>query len=127
MSGLRIGRDIAERTSELAKAVIAVAASMPKNVASTHVAKQLVRAVTAIGANYEEARGAESRADFIHKLALAAKEARETIYWLELVSAELHDEAPRLARAIDETRQLAAILFASRRTAIANARTQSVS
>lgn len=48
------------------------------------VAKQLIRCGTSIGANVREAQNAESKADFIHKLKIAAKEADETEYWLEI-------------------------------------------
>ena len=47
--------------------------------------KQLLRSGTAIGALVRESEHAESRADFIHKLAIALKEANETQYWLELL------------------------------------------
>jgi four helix bundle protein len=50
------------------------------------VSKQLLRSGTSIGANVEEAIAAESRRDFVHKMALASKEARETVYWLRLLS-----------------------------------------
>ena len=49
--------------------------------------KQLLRSGTSIGANIREALNAESKADFVHKLAIAQKECDETCYWLEL----LHD------------------------------------
>ena len=49
------------------------------------LAKQLLRSGTSIGANVEEAIAASSKADFIHKLNIAAKEARETSYWLRLL------------------------------------------
>ena len=45
------------------------------------LSKQLLRTATAIGALYREAEQAESKADFVHKLAIAQKEANETIYW----------------------------------------------
>lgn len=48
------------------------------------VARQLVRCGTSVGANVREAQHAESRADFIHKCKIAAKEAEETDYWLQL-------------------------------------------
>lgn len=48
------------------------------------ISRQLIRSGTAIGANAMEARNAESKADFIHKLKIAAKEADETQYWLLL-------------------------------------------
>ena len=51
------------------------------------ISKQLMRSGTAIGAIVEEAIGAESRRDFLHKMSMAHKEARETHYWLRLLDA----------------------------------------
>jgi four helix bundle protein len=48
------------------------------------IARQLLRSATSIGANVFEAQNAESKADFIHKMKIAAKEASETLYWLIL-------------------------------------------
>ncbi len=48
------------------------------------ISKQLLKSGTSIGANINEAQNAESRADFIHKLKISAKEANETEYWLKL-------------------------------------------
>jgi four helix bundle protein len=74
------------------------------------LSKQMLRSGTSIGANVEEAIGAQSRADFTSKLAIAYKEARETSYWLRLMndtgylSAEefrsVHAEAEELCRII---------------------------
>ena len=50
------------------------------------LSKQLLRSGTSIGANVNEALASESRADFIHKMSIASKEARETLYWLELLN-----------------------------------------
>ena len=49
------------------------------------LSKQLIRSGTSIGANVEEAQAAQSRADFISKMSIASKEARETCYWLRLL------------------------------------------
>lgn len=49
------------------------------------ISKQIIRSATSIGANVEEAIAAQSRKDFIHKLSIASKEARETKYWLRLL------------------------------------------
>ena len=49
------------------------------------LSKQLLRSGTSIGANVNEALAGESRADFIHKMSVASKEARESLYWLELL------------------------------------------
>jgi four helix bundle protein len=50
------------------------------------LSKQLLRSGTSVGANVEEAEGAQSRADFIHKLSIAYKEARESRYWIRLLN-----------------------------------------
>lgn len=49
------------------------------------LSKQLLRCGTSIGANVNEAISAESKKDFVHKLGIALKEARETVYWLKLL------------------------------------------
>ena len=51
------------------------------------ISKQLLRSGTSVGANVREADNAESKADFIHKMGIAQKEADETMYWLELLKA----------------------------------------
>lgn len=51
------------------------------------ISKQLLRSGTSIGANVEEALAAQSRKDFLHKMSIASKEARETLYWLRLIQA----------------------------------------
>jgi four helix bundle protein len=124
------GSDIARRLQSLGAAIPSLARELPPGVEMRHVSTQLVRAGTSCGANYEEARGAQSRADFIHKISIAAKEARETMYWLELVRAYVSDDdRAALARSqldvhaiVDEARQLTAILGASVRTAKSNAK-----
>ena len=56
------------------------------SVLSEHVmSKQVLRSGTSVGANISEAMSAESTSDFIHKMSIALKEARETIYWLTLL------------------------------------------
>lgn len=51
------------------------------------MSKQVLRSGTSIGANIREAKNAESKADFIHKMGIAQKESDETLYWLELLEA----------------------------------------
>jgi four helix bundle protein len=106
---------------ELSLAVLRIARGLPRDVIGRHVMTQLVRCASGSGANYGEARRAESRADFAHKAGVAAKEMGETLYWLQVIH-ELpllrSEDLPRLMREADE---LAAILVASARTARANA------
>ena len=57
-------------------------------------ADQVLRSGCSIGANVKEAQGAESKADFIHKMKIAGKEAEETEYWLELCDFSKNDPKP---------------------------------
>lgn len=78
--------DIQQRTFEFACRVIRLyKAITKKDRANEIIARQLVRAGTSIGANLEEAAGAQSRADFLSKCNIALKEARECYYWLRLL------------------------------------------
>ena len=112
------GDDIAERLLDLAAGVVRLLPSLSKQPGATSLVKQLERCGPAGGANYEEARGAESPADFVHKVRIALKEVRETRYWLKLtVRAGLVDSPDGIASLIDEADQLVAILTASANTA----------
>jgi four helix bundle protein len=113
---LRIGADIAGRLLDLAAAVVRIVKTLPKDVSGRHIASQRVRAATAGGANYEEARAAESRADFVHKVGVAAKEIREAIFWVRLIERSAMTSAV-LGPVVQEAAELAAILSSSARTA----------
>jgi four helix bundle protein len=113
----RKGDDIAERLLTLGAGVIQLLPALGRKPGGRTLAKQLERCGPAGGSNYEEARGAESAADFVHKTRIALKEVRETRYWLRLAArAELLDRTSQLAFLIDEADQLAAILTASANT-----------
>lgn len=80
------------------------------------LSKQLLRSGTAVGALVEEANQAESKADFIHKLAIANKEANESQYWIRLLkdSSILGEEEAR--RLLEDCNELIRILTASIKT-----------
>ncbi len=84
-SGSREGRpkfDLEERTACFGEAVIDFAKTVPKNLVTTPVIGQLVRAATSIGAIYCEADDAVSKKEFRNKIGTCKKEARETKFWL---------------------------------------------
>ncbi|MGO8787376.1 MAG: four helix bundle protein [Terriglobia bacterium] len=83
-----------------------------KDGAGRIIAKQYLRAATSIGANVEEAHSGESRADFIHKLGIAQKEARECSYWLRLMVDSIIVSSQRLAAIRRETEESYAVLTA---------------
>ena len=74
---------IVEKSIEFSLKIITYTETLEKN-GKFIISKQLLRSATGIGACVFEAQNAESRADFIHKMKLAAKEASETLYWLIL-------------------------------------------
>ena len=77
------GNEILDVTFEFALAIIEFAELLENN-RKFIIANQLLKSGTSIGANTREAQNAESKADFIHKMKIAAKEADETEYWLLL-------------------------------------------
>jgi len=121
-NALRKGDDIAERLLDFSVKALDLSFSLPRNDTWRHIASQLVRAATAGGANYEEARGSETRADFIYKLSLAKKEVRESHYWLKLVSRVDSEGSDVAVELLSEANSLVAILAKSVKTARENAK-----
>jgi len=77
--------DLEERTLEFSKQVIRFCKGLPKNVITEEIGKQLIRAATSVGANYIEANESLSKKDFLTRIKICRKEAKETGYWLKLV------------------------------------------
>lgn len=112
--------DIGTRLLKFSASVVKLLSSTETKGVSRLLSNQLLRSSTSVGANYEESRAAQSRADFIHKMQVALKEIRETHYWLSLYKeAELID-LEYIEPIRDEARQLRAIL--SKAVATAKAR-----
>lgn len=106
--------DITKRSFDFALRVIKLCQFLNKKYAleSNILAKQLLRSGTSIGANVEEAQAGQSRSDFIHKMAIALKEARETNYWLRLLEASEILTKERLADLIKESEEIMKIIGA---------------
>ena len=75
---------IKDKTFEFAKEIVYLYKNLTENKEFV-LSKQLLRSGTSIGANVREAEHAQSKADFIHKMSIALKEANETEYWLDLL------------------------------------------
>ena len=76
--------ELERRTKAFAVRTIKFVSGLPKNKVTDVIGYQLLKSATSVGANYREANRAESRDDFIHKIAIVEKEAAETRYWFEL-------------------------------------------
>jgi four helix bundle protein len=113
----RKGADIEERLLEFAVRVGKAIDTLPDTRLGRHIAGQLVRSGTSPAPNYAEACAAESKKDFIHKLAIVLKELRESSVWIQLiVKSELVPEK-RLELLRDECDQLCKIIAKSLVTA----------
>jgi len=108
--------NLEERLIDFAVRVIKVADRLPKTPVGKHIAGQLLRSGTSPAPNYAEARGAESNADFVHKLKIALKELNETSVWLRMACRSELMKTELLAALIDENQQLCRILNASVKT-----------
>ncbi len=110
--------DIEERLIDFAIRIIRVAESLPKTKVGNHIAEQLIRCGTSPAPNYGEAQGAESQADFIHKMKVCLKELRETRIWLfMIVRANLMKPQSKFDSLIDENNELISIFATSIKTA----------
>lgn len=76
---------------------------LPFSTSNKPISTQLIRSVTSIGANYEEACEAESAKDFVHKIKISKKEAKETLYWLRIVANTNNGLASEIALLTQET------------------------
>lgn len=77
--------DLEDRTLKFAKNAIVFCKTLSKTAIDAEIAKQLVRSATSVGANYIEANEALSKKDFLMRIKICRKEAKESSYWLRLV------------------------------------------
>jgi four helix bundle protein len=112
--------ELEKRLIVFAAAILSLSSKLPKTTQGRHVCGQILRSGTAVAANYGEARGAESRADFIHKLKIVFKELNETTIWLEVIGQSSMLSRDTIADILAENRELCRIIGASIKTARAN-------
>lgn len=103
-------QDIRERTFQFALATVTNCVRIKEEHKEYILTGQLIRSATSVGANMREARNAESKADFIHKLSICQKECDESIYWLELLMALLKREQNDMQELYNEANQLLKII-----------------
>ena len=114
------GDDIEQRLINFAVAIIELCDQLPNSVAGRHIAGQLLRSGTAPAPHYAEARGAESRRDFIHKLGICLKELNESLVWLKIIKAGNILPETDLTAIMTENSELSRIINASIQTAKRN-------
>ena len=85
--------DLEERTLEFAKEMIRLCKALPKDTINRELVSQLMRAGGSVGANYREANDALSKKDFLYRMRIARKEAKESHYWLQIVTLPPNSDA----------------------------------
>lgn len=104
------------RTKQFALRILKLVQSLPINLVTEVIGKQLLRSGTSVGANYRASCRAKSTADFINKLAIVEEEADESIYWMELlVEAQIVKEN-LLKNLMNEGNQILSIVVSSIKT-----------
>ena len=113
MGKKRKDEELAERLLDFAVRIIKLCSDLPKNSIGNHVRGQLLKCGTSPGANYEEARGAESTADFVHKLGVVLKELKESRFWLNVIIKASLLKTDKAVPLRDECEELIAIIAKS--------------
>jgi four helix bundle protein len=116
------GEELQERLTDFAVGVMDLCDQLPKTFAGRHLSEQLFRSGTASAANYAEARGAESRSDFIHKLGVVRMELNESLVWLRIIEGRGMGPSDLVCSLRAECDELCRIISASRKTAEENSR-----
>jgi four helix bundle protein len=111
-----MANQLEKRLIRFAASIVSLTSKLPRTIQGRHVCAQILRSGTAVAANYGEARGAESRADFIHKLKVVHKELNETTIWLEVIAESRLLTVADITGIVAENRELCRIIAASIRT-----------
>jgi len=111
------GDELEQRLIDFAVAIILLCDKLPNTMAGRHVADQLLRSGTSSAPNYAEARGAESRRDFIHKLGICHKELNESQIWLRIIKQGKMLPDSEVDPVLNENIELSRIINASIKTA----------
>src|SRR6188474_920886 len=106
-----------ERLIDFAVRIVRLSSNLPRTSAGRHIAGQILRSGTSPAPNYGEARGAESHADFVHKLGIVLKELNETSIWLRVVERSEILKKELLSGITEENKELCRIFTSSVKTA----------
>jgi len=109
----RRDEELADRLLAFAVKAIKIVSDLPQDPVGKHVSFQLLKCGTSPGANYEEARGAESARDFIHKLRIALKELKESRFWLKVIKEVPLMDKDKVDPLLSECEELIAIIAKS--------------
>src|SRR5687767_6735157 len=109
--------ELEDRLVDFAVRIVRLSAALPRTPAGKHIAGQILRSGTSPAPNYAEARGAESTADFIHKIRIVFKELNETLIWLRVIQRSQLLKQELVVEILNENLELCKIFAATLKTA----------
>lgn len=112
--------DLEDRTARFAEIFIDLAKRLPQNSINKVLVEQCLRSIGSVGANYCEANEAESRVDFVHKLGICKKEAKESKHWIRLIAKANPEFKEELRKLWKEAEELLLIFSTIKRNAERN-------
>jgi len=102
--------DLEKRTTEFAKAVIRMCKKLIRNPMNDRLVGQVVGSSGSVGANYREANDALGKKDFIQRMKISRREAKESLHWLELISEANRNRESEIKVLVKEADELKKIL-----------------
>lgn len=104
--------DLEVRTTKFSVGMLTACSKVPVTLITKPIIEQVVRSATSIGANYREANGCDSKKDFKNKLSICKKEAKETMYWIHILSTFATNQKDELRILWKEVHELSLIFAA---------------
>ncbi len=111
------GKELEQRTGTFASEVLRFVRTLPKAAPEQVLGRQLLKAGSAVGANYRAARRSRSKREFLARLGVVVEECDESVYWLELLTRDPACANLDVGGLLQEARELRAIFATSLRTA----------
>lgn len=106
--------DLEERTLVFSKKLIFLCKKLPWNIINKRLVDQIIRSGTSVGANYREANETDTPKDFRNRIRITKKEAKETLYWIDLIieaNREVKEEWSILRKECEELLKITATIY----------------
>ena len=114
--------ELQQRSKEFAHRCVKLCLALPKTILGKHIQGQLIRSSTSVAANYRAACIAQTKAGFVSKLSIVIEESDESNFWLEFIIDEGLLTKNKVKPLLQESEELTAIFFSSRKTARKNSK-----
>jgi len=111
-TGIMSKFDLEERTTRFAKDVVKLCKSLPRNPINDRLVGQVVGSSGSIGANYREANDALGKKDFLQRLKISRREAKESMHWLDVLLEANTNESSSIGALLKEAEEIKNILSA---------------